>query len=530
MGLPYSTLQVRDAICQAVDPARQGIGLWLVGQFLRPPTVYWQRRRYNCAMLLINTNRMTPPIAPIGLDYIASAAAEAGLTVDVLDLCLCDDPPLALGDYFGRHSPRLVGLSFRNVDDCFWPSAQSFLGDLRALVADIRRVSDARIVLGGVGFSIFGRQIVQETGADFGIRGDGEQALVALRRSLDGTGRLADVPGLIYRPAGGGAIIANPPAWPDRLTVPARRDVLDNATYFRLGGQIGLETKRGCPRSCAYCADPLAKGSRPRLRSPGQVADEVQALLRQGVNVLHTCDCEFNLPHEHALAVCLEMIGRGLGGKVRWYAYLAVTPFDAELAEAMARAGCAGINFTGDAASATMLAAYAQPHRVEDLERSVSLCRRHGIAAMVDLLLGGPGETPETARESIEFLKRIAPDCVGAALGLRVYPGTSASMQIAAMGAMETNPGIRRRYAGNVDLLQPTFYISPALGPNPARLIRDLIGDDRRFFPPAEEAGSAGGGGAAGDHNYNDNSALVAAIAAGARGAYWDILRKLNHC
>jgi radical SAM superfamily enzyme YgiQ (UPF0313 family) len=476
-------------------------------------------------MLLINTNRMTPPIAPIGLDYVASAAAEAGLTVDVLDLCLRDDPPRALSDYFGGHSPRLIGLSFRNVDDCFWPSARSFMGDLRALVADIRRVSDARIVLGGVGFSIFGRQIVRETGADFGIRGDGEQALVALRRGLDGAGRLADVPGLIYHPPGGDDLIANPPAWPDRLTVPARGDVLDNAAYFRLGGQIGLETKRGCPRSCAYCADPLAKGPRPRLRSPGQVADEVQALLRQGVDVLHTCDCEFNLPHEHALAVCREMVRRGLGGKVKWYAYLAVTPFDEELADAMARAGCAGINFTGDAASAKMLAGYGQPHRVEDLERSVSLCRRHGIAAMVDLLLGGPGETPQTARETIESLKRIAPDCVGAALGLRIYPGTFAAVRIAAMGAMEANPGIRRRYDGSVDLLQPTFYISPDLGPSPARLIRDLIGDDSRFFPPAEEAGS---GGAAGDHNYNDNSALVAAIADGARGAYWDILRKLR--
>jgi radical SAM superfamily enzyme YgiQ (UPF0313 family) len=450
--------------------------------------------------------------------------------VDVLDLCLCDDPALALSDYFSRHSPRLVGLSFRNVDDCFWPSARSFMDDLRSLVADIRRINDAKIVLGGVGFSIFGRQIVQETGADFGIHGDGEQALVALRRALDGTGRLADVPGLIYYPADGDDLIANPPAWPAHLTVPARRDVLDNATYFRLGGQIGLETKRGCPRSCTYCIDPLAKGPRPRLRSPGQVADEVQALLRQGVDVLHTCDCEFNLPYDHALAICAEMIGRGLGGKVRWYAYLAVTPFDAELADAMARAGCAGINFTGDAASATMLAAYAQPHCGEDLERAVSLCRQHGIAIMVDLLLGGPGETPETARESIEFLKRIEPDCVGAALGLRVYPGTSASVQIASMGALETNPGIRRRYAGSVDMLQPTFYISPALGSNPARLIRDLIGDDRRFFPPAEEAHFAGGGGAAGDHNCNDNFALVAAIAAGARGAYWDILRKLHHC
>lgn len=141
--------------------------------------VCWLRCCYNHSMLLINTNRMTPPIAPIGLDYIASAAVDAGLPVDVLDLGLCDDPELALSDYFRCHSPRLIGLSFRNVDDCFWPSARSFMGDLRELVADIRSVSDARIVLGGVGFSIFPGQIVRETGVDFGIRGDGEQALVA---------------------------------------------------------------------------------------------------------------------------------------------------------------------------------------------------------------------------------------------------------------------------------------------------------------------------------------------------------------
>ena len=490
--------------------------------------VCWLRCCYNHSMLLINTNRMTPPIAPIGLDYIASAAVDAGLPVDVLDLGLCDDPELALSDYFRCHSPRLIGLSFRNVDDCFWPSARSFMGDLRELVADIRSVSDARIVLGGVGFSIFPGQIVRETGVDFGIRGDGEQALVALRLALDAKGHLADVPGLIYRPAGGEDFVANPPAWSDILDVPSRRDAVDNATYFRRGGQIGLETKRGCLRSCTYFADPLAKGPRSRLRSPDQVADEVEALLGQGTDVLHTCDCEFNLPYDHALAVCGKMIRRGLGDKMRWCAYLAVTPFSAELAGAMARAGCVGINFTGDAASATMLAAYGQPHRAEDLQRAVGLCRQHGIASMVDLLLGGPGETPQTARESIEYLKRIEPDCVGAALGLRVYPGTAAAEQIAAMGGMETNPGIRRRYAGSVDLLQPTFYISPSLGPNPARLIRDLIGDDHRFFPPVAEVGSDTGGGAAGDHNYNDNSALVAAIAAGARGAYWDILRRLR--
>ena len=175
---------------------------------------------------------------------------------------------------------------------------------------------------------------------------------------------------------------------------------------------------------------------------------------------------------------------------MRWYAYLAVVPFSDELAGRMRRAGCVGINFTSDSTHPAMLSVYRQPHRREDVALAVARCRAHGITVMLDLLLGGPGETPETVAETIASIKSMEPDSVGAALGIRVYPGTRMEALLGAEGPLETNRGLRRHYSGPIDLLQPTFYISPALGDRPAGLVRDLIGDDPRFFPPEEEAGA----------------------------------------
>jgi radical SAM superfamily enzyme YgiQ (UPF0313 family) len=474
-------------------------------------------------LTLVNTNRMTPPIGPIGLDYVGCAARQAGRRVDLVDLGLAADPEAALRAHFAGPRPRLVGLSFRNIDDCFWPSGESFVPGLAETVRKVRGLTDAPIVVGGVGFSILAESLLEACGADFGIRGDGEAATVALLSELDGRRRFERVPGLLWREDG--HVRSNPPAWPESLAIPARRDLVDNRAYFERGGQGGVETKRGCARRCVYCADPLAKGRTARTRSPAEVADELEALLAQGVDVLHLCDSEFNLPPEHARAVCDELLGRGLGRRARWYTYMAVVPFDADLADRMARAGCVGINFTGDSASEAMLRAYGQPHRPEDLRAAVVLSRERGMAVMIDLLLGGPGETPETVAETVGFMKEIGPDCVGAALGLHICPGTTIAARIAAEGPMEANPAVRRRYDGPIDLVRPTFYISRALGARPARLVKDLVAGDERFFEPTEEAP---GDADSTDHNYNDNRELVAAIAAGARGAYWHILRRLR--
>ena len=139
---------------------------------------------------------------------------------------------------------------------------------------------------------------------------------------------------------------------------------------------------------------------------------------------------------------------------------------------------------------------------------------------MIDLLLGGPGETPQTARETIDFIKKIDPDCVGAALGMRIYPHTAMEKFVIQEFEKGNEKAIRRKYTGPLNLLKPTFYISEALGEKSAELIKDMIAGDIRFFEPAGEDTA--------DYNYNDNSPLIQAIENGARGAFWHILHKLR--
>ena len=480
-------------------------------------------------LTLINTNRMTPLIGPIGLDYVAGTAHRAGIDVDILDLSLTDDPGRAIKENISIRQSDLIGLSFRNADDCFWPSADWFVPGLKDIVDTLRNVTDVPIVCGGVGFSIFAKQIFEYSGLDFGIRGDGEAAIVSLLSQLQGKREFREVPGLLWRQ--NGIIHCNPPSWPDPIRLETARDFIDNSTYFKQGGQCGLETKRGCNRTCIYCADPLAKGCKPRLRNPSEIADEVQSLLSQGIDVLHICDSEFNIPRRHAYTVCEEFIRRSLGEKVKWYTYMSPTPFDAGLAQIMAQAGCVGIDFTGDSACEKMLGIYRQQHHKEDLSEAVRLCRRNKMAVMVDLLLGGPGETEQSIRETIDFMKKISPDCVGATLGMRVYPDTAVGITVTKEFQTGDTAGIRRKYDGELNLLKPTFYISKTLGDRPAQFVRDVIGGDERFFEPAIETDHAAShSDEAANYNYNENQQLTDAIRNGARGAFWDILRKLRKC
>ncbi|MGC8863624.1 MAG: B12-binding domain-containing radical SAM protein [Armatimonadota bacterium] len=471
-------------------------------------------------VLLVNTNRVKPAIAPIGLDYIADAIVDAGHEPRLLDLCFSEDVDGDIDAAVRDFDPQVIGVTIRNTDDCYFSGGAFFLPGIKKIVDRLRSGSDAPIVLGGVGFSVAPEAVMDYVGADYGIAGAGEEPVISFLSAYENRSGFDCVPNLLY--CENGSVRRSRLREPEANTSIVRRRVFaDNPRYFREGGQAGFESKRGCSMNCIYCPEPSAKGRRIRLRRPGLVVDEIRSLLARGIDHFHTCDSEFNIPESHAKDVCRAIIDAGLGEKIRWYAYCAVVPFDDEMADLFKRSGCAGIDFGADSGCDEILQRLGRHYSSDDVVNTARLCRKHGIVFMYDLLLGGPGETRDTVRRTIDLMRRIDADCIGVAMGVRVYDGTAMAEFVRSQGDPASNPALYGAREDNPHFLKPIFYIAPELGEEIVDYVHKIVDGDTRFFLPSNEQVES-------NYNYNENTVLIDAIRAGARGAYWDILRRMR--
>lgn len=407
-------------------------------------------------ILLVNPNseKAPYPVAPIGLGLVATQLA-ARFQVIVYDGTF--QGAAGFRETLASVAPDFVGITIRNVDDVTFGSGLYYIDDIKKLYVDVvREMSDAPIVLGGAGYSLFPVVLLTELEADFGVVGEAEITAVDLFTALENGADPTALPNVLRRGDRSPRVPAPPPE-AGVLEIPfSSVDRFVDFTPYRARGTYPVQTKRGCHLKCVYCSYPLIEGRNYRLREPTVIVDEIaQARERLGDVVFELVDSTFNAPRGHAERICEEIVRRGLDIRIRCMGANPGSITDGLLA-LMRAAGFVQIVCSADTASPTMLRSMGKSFTREKLESVASLLRKHDMPTMWSIILGGPEETEETLAETFDFIERSVYelDMVHVTVGIRIYPNTPIHGRAVADGIIEKDDPI----------LQPVFYISPLLG------------------------------------------------------------------
>lgn len=427
-------------------------------------------------ILLINANQEKWPIpaAPIGLSLVAASLRKARHDLRLIDrmfLFSKEQEESIFSAAIRQFKPELIGLSIRNIDNTCMAGTRYYLPAIKNVVAFLKSLTDVPFVIGGAGYSLFPKETLQYLDVDFGIIGEGEVAGVQLANALQKGSSLEHIPGSIQK-RNSDFQLKLPSLIPnlDELE-PAAFNLLDYQKYIQKKSYIGIQTKRGCAFKCIFCEYPRIDGKTCRLKSPGKVVDEIVEVQKYwNLDYFFFVDSVFNFPVEHAVSICEEIIKRNV--QIKWYANVNPVGISNEMADIMARSGCVGVDVGIDVASEKMLVSMAKGFSQADIEQA-SKCYRHaGIATSFQLLLGGPGETRETLKETLTFMETIPqPDNVLTIFGIRIYP--DAPLYAIAKEEDIVFQGKRGNY------LSPTFYLSHNLMRLIARWLKIGAGDIR---------------------------------------------------
>jgi radical SAM superfamily enzyme YgiQ (UPF0313 family) len=405
-------------------------------------------------VLLVNSNRERSPwpIVPVGLCKVASVLDDGGHEVQVLDLCFVRDPAQAIAEEAHRFRPEAVGVSVRNIDDLDSVRRRSYLGDIRTQVIEPLRHWDRTLplVLGGAAVGVAPQGVLQALDADYAVVGDGERAALGLFGQLEAGGDTRGLEGVVRRGEVEGPVASTRIV--DLDTFPHGRAYrwVDWTAYAAYGGRYGIQTKRGCDRACVYCSYPAIEGRVYRLRSPQRVVDEIQEAYEEGgVEDFEFVDSTFNIPREHALAICHELTRRALPVRLDT---MGLNPLavDRELVEAMVAAGFTEVSCTPESGSDRVLRRLGKGFDTAVVRRAAEALRAAGLPTKWYFLFGGPEETEASVAETFRFIDENIPadHLVVAMTGIRVLPGTPLSRVARTEGQV----------AEDDDLIRPRYY------------------------------------------------------------------------
>ncbi|MFC1489636.1 B12-binding domain-containing radical SAM protein [Candidatus Latescibacterota bacterium] len=398
-------------------------------------------------ILLVNPNQYrTPPVPPLALEHLAGALIDSPHEYKIVDLCFSDDPASVIDAAIKDFNPHIAGFTIRNIDTCIYQNNVFFLDSIKDIVTHVKQ-SGIPVILGGAGFSFIPEGILDYLGADWGIKGPGENAL---RHFLDMSESTFPPTGTVFE---GWHFGINPD-----LKV-KRGESIDYEKYVSNRSILGFATHFGCAERCSYCHE---QSSQVMFRNPECVVDEISACADRGFDTFHLCDTEFNQNLGHCKQFLETLIRKG--PKINWALYLKSSPYDSELFGLLKKSGADMITLS-------------LPTCADWIENAHGLCstaKDNGLKIAVDLLLGFPGESIDDARSMIDSLRGLSADTIGLNSTIRLMPGLRVTDEI--METADYRKYLLGETENNPHLIRPVFYQHLS-----ADMLREIVGDDPLF-------------------------------------------------
>ncbi|MBU7031701.1 MAG: radical SAM protein [Theionarchaea archaeon] len=325
---------------------------------------------------------------PVGLAWLAGNIPEQ--SVSVTDL-RCEHLDMGQWD--------IVGLSCQTVS----------LEACRQVAAITREESPSSLIITG-GHHSLSRDLLDFS--DYVVKGEGEITFQRLLSSIETGKDPSTIPGLssqVFNTPQG------PPADITTLRAPEYGEIELRCYHPNEGCMV---TSRGCPFSCVFCTHPFGYTWRGRL--PAQVVAEAEDLISRGARSLHILDDLFTWDHSRVLAIC-----EGFNSlQVPWDLPngTRVDTVNRSLLTTMAESGCTRILYGIESGVPHILKLIKKQITLESIEKAIKMTKDAGIEVEGLFMIGNPGDTYETIKNSVEFAKNL--DIKGHFSLATPYPGT----------------------------------------------------------------------------------------------------------
>lgn len=367
-----------------------------------------------------------PLFPPLGLAYLAAVLEQNDFEVRIMDCPACAMDHEKLRADLASFEPTLVGIASMTATI---PSA------LKSARVAKEVCPDAKVLMGGPHATFADAEILtEEPAVDIIVRGEGEVTLLELAQNSPKLEKLGEIKGITFKD--NNQIVKTP----DRSFI-QNLDELPRPSYksipidrYRIYGKkfLPIMTSRGCPFQCSFCVASQMFGAKFRARSPKNVVDEIEWLRdvygAQGVS-FH--DDTLTLDRKRILDICDEIINRKI--KLAWGCQTRVDQISKEVLAKMRKAGCNEVSFGVESGCQRILDAVKKKVSIEQSENAVKWAKEEGLFVAVSTIIGYPGETKETMKQTLDLIHRIKPDDVWLCLATP-YPGTELRALVKNMG------------------------------------------------------------------------------------------------